>query len=274
MKISDVFKKSSLPKHEVEFIFAELLKVPRYKLYQLQIDQNLYHNFLAIEQKRKQGIPLQYLLGVAYFYGLRLKVVPGVFIPRPETEVLVDCAIRYIEDGMSVLDVGCGSGAISLAIASNKSCQVDGLDISSLAIMVARENKMDLLQNGLLKGKVRFILGDFIEVADSHLRANNYDVIISNPPYLDFAEFDKLDDDVKKEPPIALFAGEGGMFFYRKIFEIAKRMLVKGGRCFIELPGVEDKKDSLIYMAKTLGYKQVELCYDLNNRPRVLAVEI
>ncbi len=272
MKLHDVLKKADLPTYEVEFILQELLGVSRHNLYEVDIPPGVYRSFLSLAEKRRQGFPLQYLLGVAYFYALKLKIVPGIFIPRPETEILVDEAIKRIKKGDSVLDVGSGSGAISLAIASKRKCLVDGIDISSLAIAISGENKRDLIEQGVLKGEVRFILGDFLSFGDSG-RQRSYDVIVSNPPYIDFDRRDDLPEDVKKEPPVALFSANNGNFFYERLFGIACSLIKKEGYLLVELPGEEERTGQIDLLARQYAWKKVKVVKDLNSRDRVLVLK-
>ncbi len=272
MKLAQIIKGSRLPAHEVEFIFEELLGLPRSELYQTNIRPAIYSSFLALEQRRLSGYPLQYLLGVAWFMGMKLKVVPGVFVPRPETEVLVDTVLSTIKrkTGLRVLDVGTGCGAIALALARERRWEIDGLDISSLAISVATENRNDLHEKGELLGRVRFVLGDFLEIESAPLSQEHYDVLVSNPPYIDFSQFPTLPEDVKKEPPVALFAGEGGNFFYRVLFEKGVVLLSPGGWLFMELPGTEERAEQVRALGEEGGFEVVKVVPDLNERPRVL----
>ncbi len=272
MKFHEILKKSRLPTYEVEFILQELLGVPRHNLYEVDIPPGVYRSFLSLAEKRRQGFPLQYLLGVAYFYGLKLKIVPGVFIPRPETEILVEEAIKRIKKGDTVLDVGSGSGAISLAIASKRECFVDGIDISSLAIAISGENKRDLMEQGVLKGMVSFILGDFLSFGNSG-RQRTYDVIVSNPPYIDFRRRDDLPEDVKKEPPVALFAADGGNFFYERLFDIAHSLTKRSGCLLVELPGEKERTSQIDLLARQCGWRKLKVVEDLNSRDRVLVLK-
>ncbi len=276
MKVADLIRRSKLPAYEVEFILQELLSCPRHELYQKEISPVTHKSFCALEEKRLEGWPIQYLLGVAYFYGMKLKVVPGVFIPRPETEVLVERVLNVLGEGkrQRILDVGSGSGNIALALAKERKWEIDGLDISSLAIAIGTENREDLKQRGELKGQVRFVLGDFSQIEMWSSSQGKYDAIVSNPPYVDFATYDSLPEDVKREPPIALFAGESGLCFYRLILSKAKLVLKQGGYLFLELPGEEEKTEKIKKLAKEFGLSNVEIYSDLTQRDRVLQARI
>ncbi len=271
MKISDLIRDSELPPHEVEFILQELLSCSRHELYQKEISPATYSAFRGLEKKRLEGWPVQYLVGVSYFYGIKLKVVPGIFIPRPETEILVEQILEtFGEERKRVLDIGSGSGNISLALAKEREWEIDGLDISSLAIAVGSENRDDLSQKGELKGKVRFVLGDFFQIEEWTSFQGRYDLVVSNPPYIDFSHFNSLPEDVKKEPPVALFAGDGGLAFYRIIFQKIGSILNPGGYLFVELPGEEEKNEIIKNLAIKSGLCEVEIYPDLNKRGRVL----
>jgi len=157
-------------------------------------------------------IPIQYILGYTYFYGLKIFVNRDVLIPRSDTEVLVEEAIKEINKNSfsKCLDLCTGSGAIGLAIKANTKCDVYGSDISILALNVANDNKQAL---GL---DVNYVKSDILENIDYQ-----FDIILSNPPYIGY------NDDVEKivyknEPHLALFAEEEGLYFYKKILEEIK----------------------------------------------------
>ncbi len=169
----------------------------------------------------KKGISPQYIVGNVDFYGNIFEVNKHVLIPRFETELLVEKTIGYLShffpleqlNNLKILDIGTGSGCIAITLKKILSCQVTGVDISDVALDVARRNA--------LSNQVEV---DFVE---SDLFANvtgNFDVIISNPPYI--REDEEIEDIVKNnEPHIALYAGENGLYFYRKILESASSYL-------------------------------------------------
>ncbi len=274
--VARLIKDCGLPVYEAEFLLMELLSVDRKQLYAAELSEEIISSFNVLVEKRKEHFPLQYLVGVAYFYGYKFKVVPGVFIPRPETEVLVDLVLDFIGKSkkkrrFQVLDVGCGCGNISLSLAcESDKVIVDGIDISSLAIMISSENSRDLKQISSVKGEVRFILGDFMEITSHSEMSNGYDIVVSNPPYLDFGIYKSLPGDVKKEPPVALFASEGGNFFYRLLFDKCRKLMKKDGVVFVELPGEDNRTSKICELARGFGWKVERVSCDLNERDRVL----
>ena len=179
----------------------------------ISVSKNINEDY----EKLKQDYPIQYLIGYVNFYGYKINVNDDVLIPRYETELLVDKTIKYIKsifnNKINVLDIGTGSGAISIAIKKNIDCNVTGVDISDNALKMAINNAKN---NDV---EINFIKSDiYSNVKDK------YDVIISNPPYISINE--KVMDSVKKyEPHLALYADDEGLYFYNKILEKAKNYL-------------------------------------------------
>lgn len=168
-------------------------------------------------QKLLEGYPIQYLIGYVDFYGYKINVNENVLIPRYETEYLVEKTINYskkIFNGkLDILDLGTGSGAISIALGKKLDSNVTGVDISDKALEVARNNA---LQNNI---NINFIKSDMLENV-----TGKYDIVISNPPYIDLEE--KIMDSVKKyEPHLALYAEDNGLYFYKNILSNIKPYL-------------------------------------------------
>ncbi len=180
----------------------------------------------------ERRVPIQYLVSKAWFYGLELFVTPEVLIPRPETELLVDQALALATPSgcRRFLDIGTGSGAIALAVASRlpEGCHVVATDVSSGALRVAGHNARNLG----LSGKVVFLEGSLFEPVEGDV----FDVILSNPPYIDPAQRDTLAPEVREhEPALALFAPEDALHFYREIANRAGQHLNPGGWVIVEL---------------------------------------
>ncbi len=194
------------------------------------------------EIRVKSRMPVQYIIGESYFMGEWFKVNGDVLIPRDETEILVRKAIEIIdkEGGQSVLDIGTGSGCIACTIAKHTDAVVLGVDISSDALRVALDNVTRLGINN----RAVFRKSDLF----SKIRTEEkFDMIISNPPYVPLGT--ELSPEVKKEPPLALFAGENGLEFYRKITEKAPEYLNKDGWLMFEL-GAGEFEQVKNYMEK------------------------
>lgn len=211
---------------------------------------------MIIDDYLLRNIPPQYILGYSYFYGMKLTVNKNVLIPRFDTEVLVDVVLSKLKGNERIIDVGCGSGAISLAIKKNApSVYMSGVDISLDALLVAKENRDNL--------------GLDVDYYQSDLLANTliYDVIVSNPPYI--KEGDKISDLVyQNEPHLALFAKENGLYFYRRILEEANIHLKDGGKIFFEI-GYDQKEDIEKLVSKIMPNKRVEFFKDYGGRSRV-----
>lgn len=193
-------------------------------------------------EKRCQNEPLQYILGTQEFMGLEFIVNKNVLIPRADTETLVE-AVLELNRGMNVLDICTGSGCIALSIAHyNKNAFVIGLDISADALSVASENAEKLS----LSERVRFEKCDIMNSIPDGV----YDVIVSNPPYIESNEIEALQVEVSlHEPHIALDGGVDGLDFYRRIIKIAPTLLQEQGRLYFEV-GCNQAKQVIKFMEK------------------------
>ncbi len=186
--------------------------------------------FEALLARREKREPLQYILGDTAFMGFEFQVEPGVLIPRADTEVLCEEALRRICPGMRVLDIGTGSGALAVSI--KKHCpeaDVTAVDVSDTALRVAGENAKRL------HADVRFIKSDCMTA----LADEKFDVIVSNPPYISREEMSGLMPEVLMEPELALFGGEDGLDFYRRIAADAPAHLTEQGCLLFEIGWLE-----------------------------------
>lgn len=199
----------------------------------------------------ESGAPLQYLLGKAPFYGMELKVNENVLIPRFDTEILVERAIKEIGDkNLKVLDVCTGSGAIAIAIKKNTNAEVSASDISPLALEVAKENAVNQ------SAEITFIESDLFEKINE-----KYDLIVINPPYIPTLDIEGLDGEVKDyEPRLALDGGADGMDIYRKIASSYDNHLNDGGMLIMEI-GIGQSES----IQELFG--SVEFIKDYNNPP-------
>ena len=186
---------------------------------------------LALEQL-KLFVPVQYIIGLVWFYNLQFKVSPAVLVPRPETEELVKTAVDYIKTHhkQTVLDIGTGSGCISISIKKTlPDIFVSAIEISESALMIAKENASTHQTN------VEWIQMNFLD-ENNWKNLPIYDVIVSNPPYIPENEKDKLDKNVTEhEPHLALFVPDNQpLIFYEKIAAFGKKHLAKTGSIFME----------------------------------------
>jgi release factor glutamine methyltransferase len=212
--------------------------------------------------RRCAGEPVQYLTGDEGFRHLSLRVRPGVFIPRPETEVLVDVALRRLTDAASpiVVDVGTGTGAIALSIKQERpDATVHATDLSGAAVELARENASAL---GL---EVDVVEGDLLTGLPAGLRGR-LDAVVSNPPYVPPADRARLAAHVLAEPELALF---GTLQLYERLFEAAAAWLRDGGAVAVEIE--ERAAADVSAAARAAGFDDVEVTRDLNGRDRVVS---
>ena len=209
-------------------------------------------------------IPAQYIIGQAEFYGMELKVDERVLIPRPETEELVELILtENAKPNQSVLDIGTGSGAIALALAKNRpDWLVTASDISPDALNLASENA------SLQDLKISFKKSDcFEEIAE------NYDIIVSNPPYISRADESEVGLNVlHSEPHLALFAEEDGLAIYRKIAQEAKNHLREGGKIYLEI-GYKQGHSVPALFRKYLPEKRVRTLKDQFGQDRMVVVD-
>ena len=211
----------------------------------------------------ESGVPVQYIVGNVDFYGYNFLVNKNVLIPRFETEELVDYTIKYVrkyfDDSVRIVDLGCGSGAISVSLSKELGVTVDAVDISSDAIIVAKEN---CVKNG---ASVNFYLGNMLDPLH-----DKYDVIISNPPYISHDE--DIDDVVRdNEPHIALFADNDGLYFYDYILKNCSSYLNDRFLIAFEIGCTQgDRVRDLAY--KYLGDVSVSVLKDLSDRDRFVFI--
>lgn len=207
--------------------------------------------------------PIQYILGEAYFYGMNLKVDRSTLIPRPETEQLVDIIVKdnNLPD-LKVIDIATGSGAIAIALGRNlKFPEVSALDISENALNTARENASALHAN------VNFFHADIFTYMP---RSDSFDIIVSNPPYIDESEKSGMDRNVLDyEPHSALFVPDDNpLIFYSRIAEIAKEALKQNGKLYLEInPRHAGELQTLLNHE---SFADISIIKDINNRQRFI----
>ena len=213
----------------------------------------------ALEQ-RAVHVPLQHLLGYQDFMGLRFQVNEYVLIPRQDTEILVEEAMRYLHDGMRILDLCTGSGCILLSLLHySNDCEGTGVDISKEALQVAALNAE------LLGIRADFLKSDLYEKV-----TGKFDLLVSNPPYIERKVIPTLMEEVREyDPYIALDGGEYGLDFYRRIIGGAQDYLKRGGQILMEIgSGQAQAVSELLYEA---GFKEIDVCKDFAGLDRVVS---
>jgi len=251
------------PRLTVELMLAEILQKTRMQLY-LEYDQPVPEPALErlrpLVKRRAEGEPLEYLLGAATFAGHRVEVTPDVLIPRPETEILLEAAIKLIKPaGLPVLDVGTGSGILALALARKfPELEIVATDISAAALAQARRNTEGC-------GKIRHVESDLM--GDPSL-PGRFQMIVANLPYIPTGQIDGLMREVRHEPRLALDGGPDGLDLIRRL--IAQSA---GKTRYLAL----ELGDGQAAVAKTLcldaGYALIDILPDFTERERILIAE-
>ncbi len=206
------------------------------------------------------GEPIQYVLGNWEFYGLPLTMHPNVLIPRPDTEILVDTAIDFLKTRTSptFLDLGCGSGAITLSVMKHSGAHGTALDKNPDAVALTKRNaEINQLQPTVLSG-------DLFDPPD----LPQFDAILSNPPYLDKRDMQELSAQVKNEPETALYGGEDGLDYYRFIAPHYAPYLKAGGALILEIGHTQAK--AVADIVKAAGYIDIQIHKDYGGNDRVV----
>ncbi len=244
------FAEAQVDESDAEWIYSIVLGINRSELENSSrvIKPSEAKKIDEISKKRLAGRPLWYVIGDTEFYGCTIKVDERVLIPRPETEILAENAVRTVEDGDKVLDLCTGSGCIAIAIAKNckaKKVQVTAADVSDAAIMLARENA------NLNSVDVEFVQSDMFSKV--HGRFN---LIVCNPPYIKSGDIAGLQKEVRDyEPRVALDGGEDGLDFYRRLSKEISRYIAKGGMLILECG--EGQAEDILKMFEKRDYAMV-----------------
>ena len=254
------------PRLTIELMLADIMQKTRMQLY-LEFDQPVSDPVMdrlrPLVKRRADGEPLEYLLGGTTFAGHRVAVTPDVLIPRPETEILLEEAIRLIEpEGLPVLDVGTGSGILALALAKKfPQLEIVATDISPAALALARRNA-DGNEAG---GTIRFLESDLME--DSSL-PEHFQMIVANLPYIPTGQIDGLMREVRHEPRLALDGGADGLDLVRKL--IAQSA---GRTRHLALELGDGQAEEAKTLCLSAGYALIGVLPDFTQRERILVVE-
>ena len=253
-----------------EWLLASIMGISRTQL-RLERDQivadDQSQRFDISLRRCADGEPVQYITGETEFFGHPIQLNKTVLIPRPETERLVEIAVETVDfvEPSSVLEIGTGSGCIAVSLA--RTCpglNITAVESSASAIQLARHNSE---KNGV-KDQISFCQLDIL----SDDPKSQYDLIISNPPYVPLAEYALLDETIKYfEPETALTDGDDGLEFYRRFAKDGRRWLCPEGMMILEV-GRNDHPQKAAALFRTEGWRQVKLFKDYNGDPRVLTV--
>ena len=268
---------------DADTLYCYMVGIPESKMiteYQYTLQEILCDKYFALIDRRAAGEPLQYIVGSAAFMGLPFKVDPTVLIPRQDTETLVEYALSIINDdkldgpslglerkSWDVLDMGTGSGAISVSIAKlGKNCNVTATDISKEALAIAKENAN---QNGVGRD-IKFLQGSYFEPVSGRFSTKKFDMIISNPPYIPTDVIEELQVEIRDhEPRVALDGGADGLDAYRIIAKNADKHLKKNGVLMLEIG--HDQREAVTTMLENMGvFKDIRCYKDLPGRDRVI----
>lgn len=255
----EAFKRAAKKLHEAGIPSARFEAAQMIDFLSDDMEEIDFEELSAIIERRLTGEPLQYILGMWEFYSLPFYVGPGVLIPRPDTEILCETAIEFIGDKpLSCIDLCSGSGCLAVSIAKNcKNASVSALEKYDEAYSYLERNI------ALNRAEVTAIRGD-IEKEGS----GSFDIIVSNPPYIDAAEMETLEAEVKCEPQTALYGGEDGLKFYRAILKNWLPCLKAGGMLATEIGYNQGKAVSELFIAA--GLKNVTVKKDYGGNERVV----
>ena len=245
-------KQTDADEAEADWILCSVLKVKRGSLSQHEpLNKEQFRAVMKIVKEREKNIPLDYILGESEFYGIKINVSSSVLIPRLDTEIVVETALKHIKDGDEVLDLMTGSGCIARAVSQNSNAVVYASDISKDAISVAKTN---------FDGEI--FCSDVFENINKV-----FDVIISNPPYIPTAVVNNLEKEVTCQPRLALDGGESGLDVYEKIAKTLGKALKTGGTLVLEIGYDQGQSVPKIFASH---FESVSVEKDLSQNDRVV----
>ena len=281
------------PKAETEYLLSHLLNCKRSGLY-LKHDKSLaideFQRFMDWLNRRIAMEPSQYIIGEQEFWGLAFKVTRDVLIPRPETEILVEEAIKTVssksevvsgnnniqltthDSRFTILDLCTGSGCIAVSLAKEiPDCHIYAVDVSEKALNVARENAE---RHGGIADRINFLQGDLFGPLKCLKLVKRVDLIVSNPPYIAKTMMKDLQPEIRDyEPEIAVYAGEDGLDFYRRIISEAPKYLAKDGCILLEMGyGQAEEIKKLIEQHK--AFEHIDIKKDFAGIDRVIKAQI
>ena len=268
---ADILKKASIDTYVLDSQLLLGKVINKDKLYLItnrdkEVSKREEKEYFDLIQKRKDKMPIKYILKSAEFMGLDFNVEEGVLIPRPDTEILVEETLKYIpqDKEMNICDLCCGSGAIGIALASfRENINIDLIDYYDMPKKITESN----IFKHNLSDRAKFIKSDLLEAVIN--KNKKYDVLVSNPPYIKEAVIPTLMKDVKDyEPHTALSGGEDGLIFYKRIVKESLEVLEKNGVLAFEIG--HDQGDEVRELMTNNGYNDVIVIKDLSGLDRVV----
>ena len=257
--LKEEFLSGDIDVQDVDFIIAEVLGVKRTELALIDsITEDQLNDIKSKCNLRLQNMPVDKIFKKAYFFGMIFKVDENVLTPRPESELLVETAIKYIKENnyKTALDLCTGSGCLAISVKKNCDIEMTASDISQKALTIAKENAKNL------EAEIKFVRSNMFEKIEG-----SYDIIISNPPYIDTDEIKELDLEVQNhDPHIALDGGEMGLEFYNIIHNNFRKHLNDNGMLIMEIG--DEQKDLIISLFN--DFNLVESLIDLSGNDRVV----
>ena len=267
-KGENYLKKSKIknPNLDAELILSKVLNKKREEILLNTNNKLKNRDILKFEnylQRRSLKEPMAYILGYKYFWKYKFLANKSVLIPRPDTELIIEESLNYIRNDKSkkILDIGTGSGCIIVSLIKERpKCVATAIDISKKAIIVAKTNaKLHHLENKI----------NFINIDIDKYKSYNYDLIISNPPYINSIELNRLDDDIKShEPKLALSGGSDGFREIKKVITKSKELLKTNGKLIMEI-GHKQRNQSLKIL-KNFGFYINKISKDLSGKDRCI----
>ena len=251
---------------DCELILSKVLKKTREEILinlNNKVDTNQKNEFIFYLNKRKIKYPISHILGFKFFWKYKFYINDSVLIPRPESEHILELTFKYIPSRKSakILDIGTGSGCLIISLLKERyNCNASAIDISKEAIKVAKINaKLHHLEN-----KIKFFNIDI-----DKFNSNKYDLIVSNPPYVNKIDLNRLDDDVRLyEPRSALYGGITGFDEIRKVINKSSKLLKYNGKLIIEIGN--GQKSCAIKILKENGFYIKEIRKDLSGKDRCI----
>lgn len=257
---------------DAELLMTGIVKIKKNELYlnrDIRMSESEVRSYRKFVRIRARRFPVDYILGYSVFMGLKFDITADTLIPRQETELLVEEAMRFVSGRKNpeVVEVGSGCGNIAVALAKFTDCHVVSVEKSTAAARIARKNAVKHSVNN----KIEFVNSDMFCSFDKNY-IGRFDCLVSNPPYVKTSEYDTIQEEVRKEPKSAFVAGSDGLMFIKIIIKEGRQFLKTDGRMFIEI-GYNQKKDVEDIIINT-GYGSYYFVKDYNGIDRIAVLSL